>query len=114
VLGTLLVILALLSANFMRKLQAAQQELQLSASADSLTGLYNRRSAYERLAERYRQEIAATQIRAKQNLLQITVSIGITEAHPDSLETRDSLIDRADKALYVAKQEGRNRVAGLS
>jgi len=194
VLGTLLVILALLSANFMRKLQAAQQELQLSANTDSLTGLYNRRSAYERLAEelsknkrfkkplccllldidlfkqvndlhghlvgdkvlkqladslrklsrkydtlcryggeeflvilpetdlatatevaeRYRQEIATIQIHSDQKLLQITVSIGVTEAHPDSVETRDSLIDRADKALYVAKQEGRNRVVALN
>ena len=42
------------------------------------------------------------------NILQVTVSIGFAERIDD--DTVASLIDRADKALYQAKQNGRNRV----
>jgi two-component system cell cycle response regulator len=41
----------------------------------------------------------------------LTVSIGFTTALPD--EKVDDLIDRADSALYQAKQRGRNRVVSL-
>lgn len=40
--------------------------------------------------------------------LQVTVSLGLTELHQG--DTLQSLIARADQALYSAKQSGRNRV----
>ena len=39
-----------------------------------------------------------------------TVSIGIYELSPDEELTVDQLISRVDKALYCAKNEGRNKV----
>jgi diguanylate cyclase (GGDEF)-like protein len=40
--------------------------------------------------------------------LSVTTSIGV--AHADGRQSFKSLIDRADEALYRAKQDGRNRV----
>jgi diguanylate cyclase (GGDEF)-like protein len=44
-------------------------------------------------------------------IVNITISIGVTEYCPD--ERVSSFVQRADKAMYIAKQEGRNRVASL-
>ena len=38
----------------------------------------------------------------------VTASFGITEFHTD--DNKNSLFQRADDALYVAKKNGRNRV----
>lgn len=39
----------------------------------------------------------------------VTISCGITELHLDTDENIDQIMQRADRALYRAKQEGRNR-----
>jgi diguanylate cyclase (GGDEF)-like protein len=39
----------------------------------------------------------------------VTVSIGISEYHPEDKSCED-IITRADKAMYIAKEEGRNRI----
>ncbi|MCK4468168.1 MAG: diguanylate cyclase [Desulfobacterales bacterium] len=44
-------------------------------------------------------------------IVNVTISIGVTEYRPD--ERVSSFIERADKAMYIAKQEGRNKVASL-
>jgi len=68
------------------------------------------------LAERIRTEIAKTPFDLPNgDSAAITVSIGISEVHPgpddDDLKTvGDSLVARADVALYAAKAAGRDRV----
>ncbi len=58
-------------------------------------------------AERIRQAIESRLIRAYDEDLKITVSIGISTFPDDSNEIQ-GLIDKADQALYLAKKAGRN------
>lgn len=60
-------------------------------------------------AERIRQAIEEKRIRAYDEELKITVSTGIS-AFPDDGKDMKTLIDKADTALYRAKEEGRNKV----
>lgn len=60
------------------------------------------------LAERLRITIANLRIRRNQHVP--TVSIGVGSAVPNINERPDELIMMADRALYIAKQCGRNRV----
>ena len=58
------------------------------------------------LAERIRENIEAMgTVRGRE--IQITVSVGVAERH--SAEDGDGFFERADKALYEAKNRGRNR-----
>ncbi len=63
------------------------------------------------VGERIRQAIATEAFACDENgaALNITVSIGIA-AIEHAEDTSDSLLKRADRALYAAKREGRNRV----
>ncbi len=67
------------------------------------------------VAEQLREKIGRKKLTlahgTKKDLGHITISVGVTEIAPsDSIE---SVIERADKALYKAKSEGRNRVIGM-
>jgi len=56
-------------------------------------------------AEKLRQLIETTTLITEQP---ITISLGVSSAHDE--DTSDSLLERADKALYRAKKGGRNQV----
>ncbi|MEA3642196.1 MAG: diguanylate cyclase [Lamprobacter sp.] len=59
--------------------------------------------------ERFRIELAATELGTSSQPLKITLSIGIAESNGQD-DTPDMIITRADNALYQAKRQGRNRV----
>ena len=40
----------------------------------------------------------------------VTASFGVSAAVPDDMDVGQTLVARADKALYLAKASGRNRV----
>ena len=61
------------------------------------------------IAERLREIISATGIPVENSVLNITVSIGISEVNAADTAYLD-VMNRADKALYKAKAEGRNRI----
>lgn len=62
------------------------------------------------VAERIADAIREIQFGSKGKEFQITVSIGITERNSASEETLAQLLRKADKALYKAKELGRNTI----
>jgi diguanylate cyclase (GGDEF)-like protein len=60
-------------------------------------------------AERICAALRETPFRFGQHAIPLTVSVGIAPRHPE--ESFDSLIRRADVALYEAKRSGRDRIA---
>jgi diguanylate cyclase (GGDEF)-like protein len=61
------------------------------------------------LAEEFRKQVAATEILLRREKTQVTVSIGVA-SFPGDAQMREELIQKADHALYKAKQKGRNQV----
>ncbi len=62
----------------------------------------------QELAERLRQAVEDTPLQLHDEEVHVTTSVGIA-VFPTDGEDPDTLINRADEALYVAKSEGRNR-----
>lgn len=61
------------------------------------------------LAERVREEIGRVVFETEIGKLQVKASLGVA-TYPDHASTPAELFDITDKALYVAKQSGRNQV----
>ncbi len=66
----------------------------------------------ERIAESVRQAIVALKIPhpASPTAPYLTVSVGVATATPECCCSSEALSAAADKALYAAKNSGRNRV----
>ncbi|TVM15677.1 GGDEF domain-containing protein [Oceanidesulfovibrio indonesiensis] len=62
------------------------------------------------LGERLRREIANLGFTEEGASFHVTASIGIADINPESHITSPQLVRRADRALYAAKNRGRNRV----
>jgi len=60
------------------------------------------------VAERLRREVAGVPIATNRGELKLTISLGVAELGPG--EDLAALLERADGALYAAKQGGRDRV----
>jgi len=62
------------------------------------------------IAERIRKTVEEYEFRSEDLVLKVTISIGLaSNDHPDVQDAK-TLIECADKALYKAKAEGRNRI----
>lgn len=66
------------------------------------------------VAERVRERVAASPLTlADGEQLQLQVSLGVSETEAENLVPLTTLLDRADEALYRAKNAGRNQVRWL-
>lgn len=64
----------------------------------------------EVLADHLRQSISNKGLTTEEAMISVTVSSGVAEATFEVGETLQHILNHADKALYRAKQDGRNRV----
>lgn len=62
------------------------------------------------VAERVRRAVGSAPVRLGDRFVQVTVSIGVAAWPAKDVADRASLYEAADKALYAAKQAGRDRV----
>ncbi len=65
------------------------------------------RTAME-VAERIRTTVEGHVFRFENKIIPVTISIGVSTKN--STDTWETIYDRADKALYLSKQSGRNKV----
>lgn len=69
----------------------------------------------EHLAERLRIAISTLKIPVDDNeICPLYASFGVTTALPPDVISIDRLVQRADEAMYLAKEQGRNRVCALA
>jgi PleD family two-component response regulator len=108
------------------KLKQAYKRIEELAELDELTGSFNRRCIMrmldDEIARAHRSQtpcsIALIDLDWFKRINdsyghptrdEVTISAGVATLRPD--ETEDSLLARADNALYAAKARGRNRIA---
>lgn len=65
------------------------------------------------VAERIREKIEENTVLSGNESIQTTISIGVTEADLECDMTAEDVINRSDKALYISKNSGRNRVTTI-
>jgi len=64
------------------------------------------------VAERLRQMVEHCDVRDRDNVLHVTISLGIATFPHQQIRYYKQIVECADKALYKAKRNGRNRVEG--
>lgn len=64
----------------------------------------------QEVAERIRRRISDTHLEHGDQIIPITISIGMASWPEHQVENEQQLIERADQTLYMAKESGRNRV----
>ena len=105
-----------------RVLKEVAQRLSKSVREQDLIGRYGGEefllifpetalAVAQQVAERIREHVASTPIHLPEHTIPITISIGLTRYEPG--DTLESLLQRADRAMYAAKQAGRNCVTVL-
>jgi diguanylate cyclase (GGDEF)-like protein len=62
------------------------------------------------VAQRLRQMVETCEVRDKEQRLRVTISAGVATFPHEDISDSKRLIECADKALYQAKENGRNRV----
>lgn len=103
-------------------LQHCAQIIRSTIRADTLVARYggeefcvlsrvNDRREGHAIAERIRARVEALPLLLKEDTISMSVSVGVAFHEPYT--TIETLLDKADRHLYLAKRNGRNRVVAL-
>ena len=84
--------------------------LRMGGEELAVLALVNSHDQLDAIGERVREAIASKPFDLAAGQLSVTISLGTAIAKPDEIDTSLHLIDQADRALYMAKQSGRNCV----
>jgi diguanylate cyclase (GGDEF)-like protein/PAS domain S-box-containing protein len=106
-------------------LQAVAQRMRSSVRAYDLVGRYGGEELLIALpgcdcagavhfAERVRTAIADTPVQTKEGPIHVTLSLGVASMEAPKEHAMNSMIREADRALYVAKESGRNRTVSAA
>jgi len=85
---------------------------RLGGEEFAIAGLFAHEGEARAVFEAVVRAFAFTACEFEGQRLQVTISLGFAAAAPE--ETVSALLNRADKALYHAKRNGKNRVAGAA
>ncbi|MFQ5905043.1 MAG: diguanylate cyclase [bacterium] len=95
-----------------RLLSSLEEKIGLAAryGGEEFVAVVNKapEQAYD-IAEDLRKKVAATEVKHDDHTFSVTVSIGVA-LYPEHAYDKSNLIELADGALYLAKNDGRNRV----
>jgi diguanylate cyclase (GGDEF)-like protein len=84
--------------------------LRMGGEELGVLALVSSHDQLDAIGERVREAIASKPFDLVAGQLNVTISLGTALAKPDEIDTGLHLIDQADRALYMAKQSGRNCV----
>jgi diguanylate cyclase (GGDEF)-like protein len=84
--------------------------LRMGGEELAVLALVNSHDQLDAIGERVREAIASQPFELAEGRLNVTISLGTALAKPDEIDDSLHLIDQADRALYLAKQGGRNCV----
>jgi diguanylate cyclase (GGDEF)-like protein len=67
----------------------------------------------ELVASRLRASVEEHEFSGREGVLHVTISLGVTEFHRESMKSASQMVASADAALYTSKNSGRNRVTAV-
>jgi diguanylate cyclase (GGDEF)-like protein len=70
--------------------------------------------AAQHVAQRLLESVAALALEHEGQRVVVTCSVGVCSLVPDARSNPSAVVSRADKALYAAKEQGRNRVVAAA
>ena len=101
-----------ISELFMKKMGTSGTPSRYGGEEYTAFFIEHRKEEVMKRTEKFLEAVRSHTISVRRNIIHITVSIGVSELKDDDFSS-ESIIHRADKALYKVKKSGKNRIEFL-